>query len=178
MTVVAERRALLGDKGAAGTRLRAAENPLDLLLARGWISRELYDGGRAFGAWHGRARLGMPAVRTSRLESAVRGGAAAAPDAVALARLSAVWAALEGRPAAVNALIEVCIVESWPVWLRCAALAEDAEARAGFLADPRREALIAGLEAAAEEARRAAPKLAAGGTDLSRMMEQLRRPAG
>lgn len=156
--VLALRRRLLDRPEAAAQGLRAAENPLDLMLARGWIGQEAHSAGKAFARLHAEARMSLAPIRVSSLERPVRGAGTVRTDPVALWRLNRIWAALAGRPAAAGALVEVCVLEAWPAWLIGAASAQDAQVRAGLLAGRGRAALEAGLAACAAQLREPLPR--------------------
>ena len=175
--VVAERRALLGEADAGRSRLKMAENPLDLILARGWLSREHYDAGRSFAALHGRARLSLPPIRTSSLETRVR-AVVAAGDATALWRLNEIWTELDGEGR--SALIEVCVLEVWPAWLVAAALTGDPAVREALLTGHRKRALERALDAVGRQLMQPAPAGLSAGSALSRFVEWVKagKPPG
>jgi hypothetical protein len=140
--VLAERRALLGAPGLAAAETRMAENPLDCLGARGWLSAELVRAGHAYAELHRRAGLrqarttliaddGAPAsgVETASLaemtpeeiarvwaavEQRGPGSGAGEGDPEAAARLKLLWRRL--GPAACAELHSVCLMQSWPFW--------------------------------------------------------------
>ncbi len=158
---------LLGEAGACARRLKAAENPLDLMLARAWLTRELYEAGKTFACLHARARLSLPPMRTSSLER--RGGSASAQsDPVALWRLNEISSGLLAEQRGV--LIDVCVLETWPAWLVTAATTEERVLRAALLAGPRKCALETGLTTAAEIMRRPTPPGLGAGSDLSQFV--------
>lgn len=175
LRVVEMRRSLLGDGEARGAALRAAENPLDLMLARGWIDQDAKDAGRTFARLHAEARMTLAPVRVSQLETRVRTAPNLRVEPMALWRLSEVWRALEGQTAAVNALVEVCVLEAWPAWLIAAATTRDVAARAVFLGHPQRTLLNEGLEVVAQTLRRPPPKDLSQVRDQSRFIAWLRR---
>lgn len=165
--VLTGRRALLGDPEARPAELKAAENPLDLMLARGWLSRDLHEAGRAFAALHARARLSLPAIRTSRLE--LRGRTAPeAGDPVALWRLNEIWSGLANEQRSV--LIDVCVLEAWPPWLVTAATTVEQALRAALLEGPRKRSLEIALTRTAEIIRRPTPAGLRAGSDLSQFV--------
>ena len=169
--VVAHRRMLLGEPDAAGARLKAAENPLDLMLARGWLQRKEYEAGRAFAALHARARLGMGPVRTAKLEREGRSARPVMGDGGAVNRLREIWSALEGRAAAVAALVDICVLEAWPGWLTAAARTREPAIRAALLAGEKKRALDAGLTVVSEVLGRPAGERAGNNSDLSLFIE-------
>lgn len=169
--VVAERRALLGQADAAGAGLKAAENPLDLMLARGWLDRRDHEAGRAFAALHARARLGMGPLRTAKLEREGRSAQRVMGDAGAVNRLRAIWSALEGRAEAVAALIDICVLEAWPGWLTAAARTGEPAIQAALLGGARKRALDEGLKAVNEVLGRPVAEPVGEASDLSRFVE-------
>jgi hypothetical protein len=170
--VLAQRRALLGEPEAGVGQLKAAENPLDLMLARRWVTPDLHQAGRNFAALHALARLSLPPVRTSDIETNVRAISQARTDPVAIWRLNEVWAQLAQD--ARNALIEVCVLEAWPPWLIGAARAGEPEIQRALLASRRRRALEEGLAAVAEVLARPTPAGLAAGSDITGFVEWLR----
>ncbi|MEI7931715.1 MAG: hypothetical protein WCI21_01470 [Alphaproteobacteria bacterium] len=162
---------LLGEAGACARRLKAAENPLDLMLARAWLTRELYEAGKTFARLHARARLSLPPMRTSSLER--RGGSASAQsDPVALWRLNEIWSALSIEQR--SALLDICVLEIWPNWLVAAAITAEETLRAALLAGPSRRVLELGLAQAAEIMRRPTPPGLTAGSDLSEFVSWMR----
>ncbi len=170
--VVAERRALLGDAEAAGGALRAAENPLDLMAQRGWLSREAQGAGQAFARLHARGRMGLPKIRTSSPEPSVRGAQIASSDPTALWRLNEIWRGLAGDARA--ELINVCVLEAWPAWLVAAARTGEPTIRAALLAGRRKAALEEGLAAVARVLKAPTPAGLAAGSDLKLFADWVR----
>lgn len=174
--VVEQRRALLGDRVAVGKALKAAENPLDLMLARGWLQTELHQAGRAFARLHACGRMSVPSVRTTSFDAPVRAANTLTADPVSLWRLREIWETLAGRPASVAALVDVCVIETWPAWLAGAAFASDDEVQTEYLNNRGRAALNHGLQAVADVIARPVPEDLKSGTDLSVFVDWLRRP--
>jgi hypothetical protein len=61
--VIAERRILLGGAGD----ISKAENPLDLMLARGWITEDEHRAGRAYAFLYIKAGIDLPRLKTADL---------------------------------------------------------------------------------------------------------------
>lgn len=128
--VLAERRALLGEPGADVKDCRRAENPLDCLEARGWLSPELARAGHAYAALYRRAGHVRPRVTlivqdaggSPSLDAPERsdtsplgpGGQGPDGDPEAVALLNEVWRHLDPRAGA--ELNSVCIHQAWPFW--------------------------------------------------------------
>jgi hypothetical protein len=138
--VVALRRALLGRDDLPVMALAAAENPLDLMLARGWLEARLHRAARDYAALVERAGLKGPAMRTAQFEKLARSFDAGSGDASAMATLRELWAQM--RPAEAQALHEVCVRESWPEWLIFRLAGRDVPPAW----DAKRERLIGALE--------------------------------
>ncbi len=113
--VLAMRRAMLGRDDLPAMALAAAENPLDLMLARGWIEDRLHRAARDYADLHRRAGLLAPALRTAQVEKLSKTFDAGLGDASAMAVLRDLWASM--RPAEAQVLLEVCVRESWPEWV-------------------------------------------------------------
>ena len=171
LRVVAERRALLGVADAKGQALKAAENALDLALARGWLSKELRQAAEDYAALHRRSALGLTPIRTSNPEQGPGGSRAPrAADAQALYRLSHIWQALAATPSVRRTLVEVCVLGAWPKWVIDAA---KGDARA--LTSPERRTLQIGLATVNAAMSRPAPAgLMAEGSDLSTFVDWVR----
>jgi hypothetical protein len=146
--VVALRRAMLGREDLAPAALAAAENPLDLMLARGWIEERLHRAANAYAALHRRAGLEAPALRSGSFEKVSRAFDAALGDGSAMASLRELWAEL--RPAQAQALLEVSVRASWPEWVTFRLAGKEVPP----FWDLRRIALMAGLETVAAVLRR------------------------
>jgi hypothetical protein len=149
--VLAQRAALLGaGAGRGAAALRAAENPLDLMRARGWLSAEQHAAGVTWGALYRAAGVALPVLRTLRLDEmdlAAHGAAAAAGratrsatrspmgdgDPAAMTRLTAAWSSLTRRE--LSALMEVCVLQTWPAWLLTLARGEAASPDAAASAE-------------------------------------------
>ena len=143
--VVERRRRILG-AGLAATAedLRAAENPLDTIAARGLIDRALCAAGHAYAGLYRSAGLGARRVTMAMEEAPVssgvdvrriqdmtpeeiaavwkviegRGAAPAAQadgDPIATATLAALWRQL--GPSRSAELYSVCVLHAWPGWL-------------------------------------------------------------
>lgn len=113
--VLAIRRAMLGREDLEPAALAAAENPLDLMLARGWIEERLHRAAVAYAALHRRAALEAPALRSASFEKVAGSFDGAAGDGAAMAELRTIWTAL--APAQAQVLLEVCVRASWPQWM-------------------------------------------------------------
>ncbi len=113
--VVALRRAMLGRSDISVMATAAAENPLDLMLARGWIDERLHRAARQYAALHVRARLDGPALRTGSYEKTAKSFDAALGDAEAMSVLRDLWTTLAQAEA--QLLLEVCVRDSWPEWV-------------------------------------------------------------
>jgi hypothetical protein len=167
--VVAGRRALLGDALAPPAALAAAEHPMALALARGWLTEEQHRAGEAFAhAWRrshpqrrapGLEELPEPAVRDLRrvgkLSDAELAGAfdqvfarrgdpadREAAETAARARYVALCRVMTADEQ--NEVFLAFCLASWPQWVvqRCAGRFETAWERKHRL-------LVSGLEAAA-----------------------------
>ncbi|HWE46871.1 MAG TPA: hypothetical protein VG407_12670 [Caulobacteraceae bacterium] len=172
--VIERRRRILGVDRASADDLRAAENPLDAMAARGWIEGPLAAAGHAYARLYRRA--GLQARRmTIALEQAPETSGVDARriqdmtaeeiaevwrvienrrtaqndggdgDAAATASLSALWKTL--GPLRSAELYAVCVLHDWPAWAlqRIAGRAE-AEIARGQL--ERRSLLTEGLQLA------------------------------
>jgi hypothetical protein len=113
--VVALRRAMLGGEAPSPGALAAAENPLDLMLARGWIDEPLHRAAADYAALHRRAALDGPALRRGDFEKVQRSFDSGPGDSAAMAALRALWAEL--TPAQARSLFETAVCASWPEWM-------------------------------------------------------------
>lgn len=126
--VLGIRQALVGPGGDIAN----AENPLDVALARGWLSEEQHRSARAYAALYNRAGVALPrGAKVSQLGegrgehrdeavgSAYRPDAQAEGDPGAFDALKAMWAAMS-KPQA-RALLDIAVLETWPPWVlsRC-----------------------------------------------------------
>lgn len=130
--VVEYRRKLLGKPTAKGMALRHAENALDLMLFRGWLTKPLHETGSAYRRLYLAAFPALPDMKTTRVDEApgehrsatetgVQAPSLPNPDGnpAAMTMLRAVWRVLELRPGAGDQVFDVCIVKSaWPTWLQ------------------------------------------------------------
>ncbi len=176
--VVAERRALVGQDGD----IARASSPLDLALARGWISQGQHRAGTNYARLYRMSRLGAPdrdvgfglreapgveAVDPRGLREMSDCEIAAAFDGVfdrvergdAEARASAAfreWKALNAlmSPDEQREVFLVCVRDSWPQWI-----VQRAAGRFGTRWEAAHGALIAGLNAIDARSRR--PRTAA-----------------
>lgn len=168
--VVARRRKILGTPDAKGTALQAAENPLDTMAARGWLTGGEARAGHAYAdlcrrAGHGSARVtanieeapestGIDARRIQDMTHAEIAeiwavverrktvGAGGDGDPKSTADLTEIWKALDSETTA--ELYSVCVLNSWPWWLvQKIAGVEDRDLLAKW--SRRREVLLAGL---------------------------------
>lgn len=172
--VVAERRALVGQDGD----IARAASPLDLALARGWISQGQHRAGTTYARLYRMSRLGAPdrdvgfglpeqpgaeAFDPRGLREMSDREVAAAFDGVfdqvesgdAEARASAAfreWKALNGLmgPAEQREVFLVCVRDSWPQWI-----VQRAAGRFGTRWETAHGSLIAGLNAIEARSRRA-----------------------
>jgi len=167
--VVAQRRALLRDAQAPAGNLAAAEHPMTLALARGWISEEQHRAGEAFAqAWRlshpqrrapGLDELPEPAARDTRRLAELGDAEIAQAFDKAFARRTGPTDRAAAETAARARYITLCRVmtaeeqnevflgfclASWPQWIvqRCAGRFDTPWERKHRL-------LVAGLEAAA-----------------------------
>lgn len=176
--VIAERRALVGQDGD----IARASSPLDLALARGWISQGQHRAGTTYARLYRMSRLGAPdrdvgfglpeapvaeASDPRGLREMADSEVAAAFDAVfdrvergdAEARASAAfreWKALNAlmKPGEQREVFLVCVRDSWPQWI-----VQRAAGRFGTRWEAAHGALIAGLNAIDARSRR--PRTAA-----------------
>lgn len=169
--VVAERRALLGSPEAKGQALKAAENALDLALARGWLSKELHQAAQDYAVLHRRGALGLAPIRTIDPEQGPGGGRTPRlADAASLYRLSHIWQALATTPSVRRMLVEVCVLGAWPKWV-----IDAAAGKTGALAGVERRSLQIGLATVHAVMRRPAPAgLMAEGSELSTFVDWVR----
>lgn len=117
---IATRRALLGlepsDKMTAEMQ-RLAENPLDLALCRQWITTAEHRAGETLASLYQRAGLDMPSMRTQDLAREIRGGSSGKGDARAMTDLREIARRLQGRPKCMAAILEVCVLGHFPLWM-------------------------------------------------------------
>jgi hypothetical protein len=173
--VVAERQALLG----AGGDLTRASHPLDLALARGWITERHHRAGTRYASLYRRARLGAPdregqgrieEMREAETDSGRFSGMTDAAITAAFDRVfdeeggldadldaAGAGAAWRKANAAMTAAEQsevflVCVRASWPQWI-----IQRAAGRYGTRWEDRHALLIRGLEAIAAPARTARP---------------------
>lgn len=140
--VLTKRRELLGRPDATIAETRAAENPLDCMVARGWLEPSLAHAGHAYAELYRRAGLHAAKV-TAAIEEAPetaeidtrlirnmtpeeiaavwavlerRGGEGPAGlgDEVATRTLKTLWTGL--GPSITAELYSVCVLNSWPFW--------------------------------------------------------------
>jgi len=175
--VLARRRALLGDPAARGKALAAAENALDLMLARGWLSKDEHQAAQAYGQLHRRAQMGLPGMKTSNPERVGEGRGMGGPgpvDPAALLRLSQIWKSLAARPAARGLLVELCVLKAWPAFV-IEAVAGDPKAMSGRA----RKDLAAALTVVQAVLSRPAPRgVLAQAKEVAAFVDWLRGPAG
>lgn len=127
--MIEHRRKLLGRPAAKGYALRGAENALDLMLTRQWLTRPLYEGAAALRRLYLAAFPALPTVKTVNIAE-TPGEATVGRlqrmfhepnpdgDAAAMTRLRAIWRVLDLRPRARDELLELCLLShSWPTWL-------------------------------------------------------------
>ncbi len=145
------RRALAGPK----IDITKAENPLDLMLAHGWIEEDQHQAARAYAFLYIRAGVDLPKLKTANLGEAGNPDDDRAPqptfrlrpewmdigDDRAMDQLQVIWAAL--TPAQKSELFNVCILESWPQWVIHKAMGKDVP----MAWDRKRIDLIGGLKA-------------------------------
>jgi len=148
--VIAERRILLGGAGD----ISKAENPLDLMLARGWITEDEHRAGRAYAFLYVKAGIDLPRLKTADLgeasdrdiEHAPQPGLRLRPewmddgDERAMDQLQALWRTLS--PLARSEMLDVCCRDSWPQWVIWQAMGKEVPASW----DRKRLALLEGLE--------------------------------
>jgi hypothetical protein len=128
--VVAERRLLLNAPEAHGAALRHAENALDLMLARGWLTQPLHEAATSFRRLYRAAFPPLPDLKTvSIAEEPTRDPdirdirvqvSSPNPDGnpAAMDSLRSIWRVLALQPAARSEVIELCLLHgSWPTWL-------------------------------------------------------------
>jgi hypothetical protein len=128
--VIAERRLLLADAAAKGAALRHAENALDLMLARGWLTQPLHEAATSFRRLYKAALPPLPDLKTTTIAEepshdpdvrAVRVSVTSPnPDGnpAAMDSLRSIWRVLALQPAARSEVIELCLLHgSWPTWL-------------------------------------------------------------
>lgn len=125
--VIAERRVLLADPQAKGAALRHAENALDLMLARNWLTEPLHEAANSFRRLYKAALPPLPDLKTTTIaEEPSRGPGLAAPvsspnpdgNPAAMDTLRSIWRVLALQPAARSEVIELCLLHgSWPTWL-------------------------------------------------------------
>ncbi len=178
--VLEHRRRILGvGPGAGAADLRAAENPLDAMAARGWLDRALAVAGHAYAGLYRNAGLQAAQVTLAMEETPETSGVdvrriqdmtpqeiaaiwqvvearrPATPggdgDPAATATLHALWIALGASRTA--ELYAVCVLQSWPWWAaQRIAGKTDAEIPAKWA--ERRALLVEGLTLVRERLRR------------------------
>jgi hypothetical protein len=147
--VMAIRRAMLGRQDLGALGLVAAENPLDLMLARGWLEEGLHRAARTYAGLHRRAGLEGPALRTGQYERAAKSFDAGMGDAEAMGVLRALWETLTAAQAQV--LLDVTVREAWPEWVVFRLAGREVPP----VWEVKRERLLAGLERVRAGLRRA-----------------------
>lgn len=115
--VLTLRRLLLNAPNAKLAELRPAENPLDLALARGWISPSEHAAGVLLADTFARSGIDLPKLRTQDLAREVRGGETVSGDPKAMDKLRAVGLALRSWPKSTGAVMDLCILGEWPRWM-------------------------------------------------------------
>lgn len=117
--VLKQRRAMLNAPTDAGAgTLGAAENPLDLMLARGWLSEEEHRVAVEYGKLYRRAGFVGSAAGVANLERTAKGFDASEGDARAMAIVRKVWKeTAKIGPHISETLTEICVNLSWPQWV-------------------------------------------------------------
>jgi hypothetical protein len=116
------RRAMLAKPNAALIDLRRAENPLDLAIARGWITPTEHTAGVLLAGIYAQAGIGLPRLRTQDLAREIRGGQSSGDGTdkrtvKAMDDLKDCAKALQGWPKCTAAMIDVCVLGEWPAWM-------------------------------------------------------------
>jgi hypothetical protein len=114
---LARRRALLGNQDATAAQCAKAENPLDLMLERGWISAGLYSAGRWYLGLHQLAKVDIPHVGAVDLNRTARGVDHSLGDPEAMSQLRRVWDRLKANPGAASELSDVALHAKFPAWV-------------------------------------------------------------
>lgn len=137
--VVILRRAMLGDSGASLGTLVVTENPMDFILAKGWINEDLHLAGKTYAELVERSGFQIPKMKTFDPERSPGGYDASVGDAGAMLQLKALWMRL--TPETARILTEVCVMKSWPQWV----IYRVAGRNVPCVWDDKRMRLIAGL---------------------------------
>jgi hypothetical protein len=117
-TVVDLRRALMGQSEAPVGALTPAENPFDLIRARGWITEEQHRAGQDYAALCKRAGLCTPTLRTFDPDR-TRGHDNSEGDephrVKAMATLRTIWERI--GPKASEEMNALCVHGYWRNWI-------------------------------------------------------------
>jgi hypothetical protein len=114
---LARRRELLGDPDATSAECAKAENPLDLMLERGWISTGLWSAARWYLGLHKLAKVDLPRVGAVDLNRTSRGVDHSTGDPEAMVQLRAVWDRLRANPGAASELSDLALHDKFPMWV-------------------------------------------------------------
>jgi hypothetical protein len=95
----------------------AAENPLDLALFRGWISKKEHEAGEALIEVYRKAGLDLPDIRVQDLNRVAKGHSEGMGDASKMRQLRDIAEALHCWPKCRKAVFALVILREWPRWM-------------------------------------------------------------
>jgi len=97
--------------------LKAAENPLDLALFRGWITKKEHEAGEALILLYRKAGMDLPDIRVQDLNRVAKGHSEGLGDASKMRELRKIAEALHCWPKCRAQVFAVCILHEWPKWM-------------------------------------------------------------